>query len=849
MTESRSRILRLSADRKALVDQLLGGAAGTTAVGAIPQSDRRVDAPLSFAEQRTWLLERFQPSVPWHHIRVALRLQGDLRLGDLNESVATVVRRHAILRARYVEVDNQLRRVIDDDPPVDLTVRDLSADQGASSTQVEAVLREEAATPFDLAHGPLLRLLLVRIADADHILSVAAHQMICDGPSIRILLAELITLYERRVREAAPQLPPLPIQYADFAAWQQSQEQLAANGEHLAYWRSLFTSQVAELRLGRREAEDGGVLPRSSVLTSTVPASRLAALRQAGSEQGATLFMTLLAAFQVVLSQYSGARDFLIGSPVSNRPHRDVEALVGPFANILPLRADLSGDPALRELIGRVRTATVEAFSHSVTPYEQIAEEMRLPRLSALILLHEPLPEPLPADRGGSLQVSGLPAAQSALPYDVRLSFLEVESALVASLEFQDSLFSAEQGRAFLSNLDRVLTAMAENPGLRLSALRAPTAEEMPSIQTLAEPVQATSRKMGEGGPPRDRLERELTTFSETVLGVTGVGVRDNFFTLGGNSLSAVRLFLLIEQSLGTRLPLSVLLETQTVEGLAVVLRKGGFSRRWTCLVPIQATGSQPPFFCVHGAGGNILFLRGLATHLSRNQPLYGFQAAGLDGETAPLQSVEETARLYVKELRTLQPHGPYYLGGFCFGAYAALEMAQQLQEQGEEVALLASFNETGAWRVLGSVSESVELHRNTLSELPPAGKAQYIRERAVYRATQVGGAALGVLGRALGAKPSRSGAAAQIRVERAMHAAGMSYGPRPYEGRFVLFRSETVAESPGETFWQQTVQGHQESYVFPGGEDYLFEEPAAPLLAKQLTDCLDRARRVFDQT
>jgi len=843
MTKSRSRIVRLSAKRRVLLDRLLAESEVTAAGNSIRRLGPQEPAPLSFAERRTWLLQRFQPGAPWLNIGVALRLKGDLQLEALRKSALAVVQRHEILRACYVETAGSLRRVVGDTAAFNLNTRDFSDSGDGQTPLVEAVLHEHAVAPFDLGRGPLIRLILVKLADGDHNLSVTAHQMACDGPSIRIFLSELFVLYEHHARCTPLVLPPLSIQYADFAAWQHSPEQGAMQEKHLAYWRTVFDTPVRELRLGHHAAANSTVLPRPSTLTSTFPEARVDSLKRTAGEQGATLFMVLLAAFQALLGRHSGMQDFVIGIPTSNRPQRDVEALVGSFASILPLRANLSGDPTLHTLISRVRNTTIEAFSHSAAAYEQIAEQTRLPRLSAVMLLHEPLRAAAP---GGSLSISSLPLAAGSMPYDIRLSLIEAEAALIASLEFQDSVFSAEEGQAFLSDLDRILTAIVEHPESRLSSLPAPaTQNSQPSPKT----TPSAPRRTGSGGHPRNRLERELTTLWEAVLGVTGAGIRDNFFAVGGNSLSALRLFVLIEQSLGARLPLSVLLEAPTVETLAEILRKGGFSRHWTCLVPIQTVGSQPPFFCVHGAGGNILFLRELAQHLERDQPLYGFQAAGLDGETPPLTSVEETARLYLKELRTIQPHGPYFLGGYCFGTYAALEMAQLLQQQGEQVAFLASFNETGAWRTVGSANDALDLHRNTLSRLSPARKLLYLRERIFYRAARAGSLALALLGRVMGPARSHSTAAVQIGVERAMHAAGMRYKPLSYEGRFALFRSETLAEPRGQTFWQQTVRGDVESYAFPGGEDVLFKEPAASLLAKQLADCLKRARLALTHT
>jgi thioesterase domain-containing protein/acyl carrier protein len=196
----------------------------------------------------------------------------------------------------------------------------------------------------------------------------------------------------------------------------------------------------------------------------------------------------------------------------------------------------------------------------------------------------------------------------------------------------------------------------------------------------------------GDGKPvgPRNELEEQLCRLWEEVLGVQSVGVRDNFFDLGGHSLLAVRLFSQIEASLGKRLPLALLFQAPTVAELAVRLQESEVFNEWSAVVPIQGQGARPPFFCVHNFGGEVLNYEPLAQALGAEQPFYGLQAIGLDGSEEPHRTIPEMAAYYLHAVRGLQPHGPYYLGGFCFGGVVAYEMACQLEAQGEEVALLA---------------------------------------------------------------------------------------------------------------------------------------------------------------
>ena len=202
-----------------------------------------------------------------------------------------------------------------------------------------------------------------------------------------------------------------------------------------------------------------------------------------------------------------------------------------------------------------------------------------------------------------------------------------------------------------------------------------------------------TSAPPSPAGAAGDDTAEQLARIWQEELGVEVVGPDQNFFDLGGDSSLAVRMFSQVEKMFGVKLPLATLYDAPTIEELAVILRGEASNHRWSPLVPIQVVGSRPHFFCVHGAGGTVLMYRELSQHLGDDQPFYGLQSHGLDGSCPPLHRVEEMAAIYVREIRKVQPQGPYFVGGYCMGGTVAYEVAQQLYEQGETVALLALFD------------------------------------------------------------------------------------------------------------------------------------------------------------
>ncbi|MBI3979303.1 MAG: non-ribosomal peptide synthetase [Chloroflexi bacterium] len=354
---------------------------------------------------------------------------------------------------------------------------------------------------------------------------------------------------------------------------------------------------------------------------------------------------------------------------------------------------------------------------------------------------------------------------------------------------------------------------------------------------------------------PRDTLERLLAKCWETALGVRPIGVRDDFFDLGGDSLLAMHLFALIGTLLGRSIPPTTLLHAATVEQLAGFLRREGWSPPWPSLVPIQPGGSKPPFFWVHALGRHVLCYRNLARYLGPDQPLYALQARGLDGTRPPFTRVEEMAAAYLAEIRSVEPAGPYYLGGLSFGGKVAYEMAQQLRAQGERVALLALFDPYGpgyaaavrdaSW--LGSAiyrgRQSIDFHRGTLAILGPKERPSHVREWA--------GSAV----RRIRSLDSRSGQAIRRALPRAVQdvqaaiaRASDEYVPRPYPGRVTIFRARR--QPPGctadPTMGWGTLAAEVDVHVIPGYHASIIVEPHVRTLARHLERCL-RATQGID--
>ena len=356
--------------------------------------------------------------------------------------------------------------------------------------------------------------------------------------------------------------------------------------------------------------------------------------------------------------------------------------------------------------------------------------------------------------------------------------------------------------------------------------------------------------------PKSDTIAR-LTRIWQEMLGVESISPDQNYFDLGGDSILAVQLFIRIEQEFNVKLPLATLFDAPTIRELAEVLQPEASSAGWSPLVAIQPHGTRPPFFCIHPHGGNVLIYRDLSRHLGSEQPFYGLQCRGLDGAQPPLTRIEDMAALYINEIRKAQRRGPYFLGGYCMGGAAAFEVAQQLQSQGEQVALLALFdtmNWTGVsvpslWLQSYHLGQRLTFHVTNFLSLDSGSRAAFFREKAktAWGRVRVWRSIL----RAKFTEPSpaaESDAWILGQIWRANIRAYMDYVPQPYSGAVTDFRPVRQYrgwEGP-ELKWKGLAQGGEEIIVLPVNAPGMMAEPYVKHLAAALTKSIEAAIRGY---
>jgi amino acid adenylation domain-containing protein len=382
MTDLGRRIEGLSPTKRALLEQrLLKKQKGVPPARVITRRTTPGPSPLSFAQQRLWFLDQWEPGAPTYNAPLALRIRGALEVAALREALAAIVRRHEVLRTTYTAVDGNPLQVVTDNPAAELQVFDLRDWKGKDPEAAARLLLVRAARrPFDLAKDVMMRNALVRMGEDDYIFLFVVHHIAADGWSKGVLFRELAEFYEAFHVGRPPMLPELPIQYADFAAWQREWFRGPVLEEQVAYWKQQLADAPLVLHLPTDRPRPAVPTFRGAHHPLTLPHALAEGLKALCRQAGVTPFMALLAVFKTLLSRYTGADDILAGTPIANRNQVEAEHLIGFFVNTLVLRTRLGGRPTFRQLLGRVRETALGAYAHQDLPFEKLVEVLRPPR-------------------------------------------------------------------------------------------------------------------------------------------------------------------------------------------------------------------------------------------------------------------------------------------------------------------------------------------------------------------------------------------------------------------------------------------------------------------------------------
>lgn len=439
-------------------------------------SEDLVAFPASYAQQRLWFLHELSPEASVYNIPVALRLGGPLNVDALERSLAEIVRRHDVLRTAFRLSEGEPIQVIFPEgrvalPRIDLREIPASEREG----EVSRLATEEARCPFDFVRGPLWRARLYRLAKQEHVLVVSMHHVVSDGWSVDIFLRELAALYGAFSDGKPSPLRELPIQYADYAAWQRERLDGEVLEEQLGYWKGELRGAPQVLDLPADRPRPPVQTFSGEVESAAFPVDLLNSLKALSQREGVTLFMTLLASFQALLFRYTGQEQVLVGTPIAGRNRVETEGLIGLFVNTLVMRGDVSGDPTFREFLARVREAALRAYDHQDLPFEKLVQELHPERSLSHTPLFQVMFQLFIGSQGAAeftgLQVEHFPLHRRNAHFELTVMMVAKPGRLGCSVEYNTDLFDRETVRRFLEHFEVLLRSVVEDPDRRISQL------------------------------------------------------------------------------------------------------------------------------------------------------------------------------------------------------------------------------------------------------------------------------------------------------------------------------------------------------------------------------------------
>jgi thioesterase domain-containing protein/acyl carrier protein len=811
-----------------------------------PQMPAGPTTVLTVPQKGLWLSSKFGAELSCaYNESITLHLTGDVEVSLLEKALSALVQRHDALRATFSPDGNTM--LISPEAAIDLRRIDLNAmDEAHARAECAAILHRDAATAFDLEHGPLFRCHILRMPGKQFHVVLTSHHIVCDGWSLDVLISDLCRFYTILFRKKELRFER-SYTFAEFAQWvsrrQEGKEYAAARSYWLNRYKTLFPvlclpADNPQHRMGAYEAQR---------IELDISGEVVAALREVCRRKGWSVFTALVAAYNLLLHRITGQRDFVIGLPTAEQPSIGEDNLVGHCVNLLPFWCSLGNASTYEAYVDAVQKTLFEGYDHQLYTFIDLLNEKGIPydRTGS-----STLPAGLTHVKKyaeNDLQVDNAKVEYFANPrayesFELYLNVVESAAAFELKCHFKKAIFSPDTVRAWLELYRETLTKITNAPAADIDRPISQQRDRLMGSPT-ARPASGYSSKM----------VPTLLRVWQRVFGNPAIGPQDNFFDIGGHSLLAARLFAEIEKEFGKALPLSCLLHAPTVAQMARLLEEEGSGSDWKPLVPINASGTRPPIFLIHGAEGNILMYRDLAKHLGADQPVFGIQSKGLDNKTAINGNFEEVAGDYLEAIKRQQPQGPYFIGGYCLGGTLALEIAQQLMRKGDAIGLLfmiENYNiKTIKWPLpyhlrMANGFLNVWYHVANLFASQNNEKFAFFKTKLHTEMSRIKISMLVSFSSLMKALGVRNGLDfPHVRVDRVYDEALTRYQPKEFNGKIVLVGAQRQLAGFKDPLygWAGIARQAIDLFTLPIKPRGSLVEPYVRILAQTLRNCVDQ--------
>jgi amino acid adenylation domain-containing protein len=557
------------------IEKLRGTADASLLPPLIPQ-ERPAELPLSFAQERIWFLEQLEPESRAYNVPAGLSIRGQFSVSAAQQSFKEIVRRHEALRTSFVVRNNVPTQSIRSSQVAPLPMVDLSGlDAVQQQAEFQKLSRLAALMSFDLQHGPLMRLHLLRLSNTEHTLLLNLHHIVSDGSSLGVLSHEFGEIYGTLVHGLPVNLPDLPVQYADYALWQRRHLQGELLAEHLHYWQGRLAG-IVPLDLPTDHRRSVAPEPYGQISRFTLDAGLVKRLKHLSGRLDMTVFMTLLAGWQLLLSRYCRQSDVAVGSPIAGRTQKNSEGLIGCLVNTLVFRTDLEGDPRFEDVLQQGREFALQAYSHQELPFEKLVEELQPQRTigrtplfdSSFTLQNMPLELSAPG-----LVLKEIKVDFDRVKFDLALTLTESEEGMLAELAFREELFNRETIQRLGNHFRRVLEQIATNPDLKVSEITLISAEEQ--AQILAASIGKIKREYLQDCTIAELFEAQVAKTPQATALISGV-TRLSYEELNRRANQLANC--LLKRGVGPEAPIGIFMDRseQMVITLLAVLKAGG---------------------------------------------------------------------------------------------------------------------------------------------------------------------------------------------------------------------------------------------------------------------------------
>ncbi|NTS40747.1 hypothetical protein HRG84_07490 [Flavisolibacter sp. BT320] len=793
--------------------------------------------PLSFLQQAL-LFHSLQKKVDQGFLQVKCLLKGKINLEAFQDAWRQNIQRHESLRTsvHWENLDKPVQ-VVHREVSLPFTFQDWSENsEQEQKIRLQTLLKSDAEEALNLNKAPVLRIFLVKLSADKHFLLWDCHHILADGWSGSIILKDLLAFYEANCSgKNEPALPAIP-SYKSYLNWLKRQDSTKAKNFWIENLNGFGESTlVGNHKQSQRNLEDN--FQTESLKFSEAESQKLRSFCQ---KNQITLNTLIQGIWAILLSRYVEQDDIVFGTVVSGRSTDlpNAELMAGMFMNVLPLRIRVDKNetfsPWLKSLqLQQAKTRDFEYFNLDDILYSSSSSAKASLMFDTLVVFEN---IPLENMSGGGISFESFESGLTTT-YTLTLAVIP-NKEIEANLKYHASMVSEQQIGWLLENLKNLIENIIESGSKSLGELiNSVTPLEIKDISNRVKDLDQNDPDDYQA--PKDDVELKLLSIWEGLLNLQPISVTDDFFDIGGTSIIAIRLFAKIENQFNRRLQPIILLKNRTIRALAELIKDETKDEPWSALVPLRASGSKPPVFCMHAGGGHVFYLKDLAKHLGADQPVYALQKLGLNEKDPVMYDVKTMASHYLSEIRKVQPKGPYSVIGYCLSAPVCYEIALQLNKIGEECAFVGIIDSRIVPNYFrpDTFKQKIERTAKKIRNNDWSFVTAILRRRLIDP-----------IRRKLDYLRSSPQAKKEADLFEMANNILLKYVWEPYPGKITLIATEQRQEAQYLPVmvadWKPLAKGGLDVFVVPGDHGFVFYEPGVKGLAAQIKQCLDKANK-----